>query len=115
MAKLRLCAILVLLALLAATAWASLHENLLFALPRLLKDPWAVAALAQAGAGGLWSWLWIAHRERCGRTRAVWLLGLLLLGNLAMAAYLLVQLAKLPPEARVEDLLLGPSACTLGR
>ncbi|HJU83657.1 MAG TPA: DUF1475 family protein [Holophagaceae bacterium] len=113
MKGLRLYAVFVLLALLAVGAWASFHENALEAFLRMAKDPWSVATRLDVTFGSLWFGLWIAYKEGCGRTRFVWLLGLLLLGNIAMAAYLLVQLARLPEEATVEDLLLSSAACKL--
>ncbi len=36
----------------------------------------------------------------------IWLLLILLLGNMAMASYVLIQLWKLPPDPRAADLLL---------
>ena len=53
-----------------------------------------------------WFWLWIAYKERSTVTRLVWLLLVLSLGNMAMAAYALIQIAKLPATATVEDFLL---------
>ena len=38
--------------------------------------------------------------------RLLWLVLILAMGNIAMAAYALIQLWKLPPGARIEDLLL---------
>ncbi len=111
MKGLRAYALLVLLAMLAVTTWASLHENVVAATLRLARDPWSVATLFDAYFGFLWFWLWIAYREACGWTRFVWLAAILLLGNLAMAAYLLAALARLPEGATVQDLLLGSAAC----
>ena len=38
--------------------------------------------------------------------RVGWLLGILLLGNIAMATYMLIQLFRLPLTAKMEDLLV---------
>lgn len=113
MKGLRIYALAVLLSMLGLTAWASLHEGILPAALRMMKDPWSVATLGDAYFASLWFWLWIAYKEGCGRTRFVWLAAILLFGNLAMALYLLVQLAKLPPDPKPEDLLLSSAACRL--
>lgn len=113
MKGLRAYAVLVLLAMLAATTWASLHECVVPATLRMVKDPWSVATLFDAYFGFLWFWIWIAYKEGCGITRFVWLAAILLLGNIAMALYLLVQLARLPADAKAEDLLLSSAACRL--
>lgn len=106
MRGLRIFSITVLVAMVAVTAWASLEANVLVGFQRLLADRWGVATLFDAYFGFLWFWLWIAYKEgRPGRS-LLWLLLLLTLGNLAMAAYVLVQVARLQPGEGVEALLL---------
>jgi hypothetical protein len=41
-----------------------------------------------------------------GGARVGWLIGVLLLGNIAMAVYALIQLFKVPASASIEDVLL---------
>ncbi len=106
MRGLKIFSITVLVAMVAVTAWASLEANVLVGFQRLLADRWGVATLFDAYFGFLWFWLWIAYKEgRPGRS-LLWLLLLLTLGNLAMAAYVLVQVARLQPGEGVEALLL---------
>lgn len=99
--------VLVLLAMVGVTTWASLHEGVLPATVRMLQDPWPVATLFDAYFGFLWFWLWIAATERCGWSRWLWLPAILLLGNLAMASYVLLRLARMEPQAGLRGFLLG--------
>lgn len=89
--------LLVLVAMVVVTTWAGLQENVLLAGGRLVRDPWGLATLFDAYFAFLAFWLWLAWRERSWLPRLLWLLAILALGNLAMAAYALVQLAGLPP------------------
>ena len=93
-------------AMVAVTTWASLDANVLVGFQRLLADRWGVATLFDAYFGFLWFWLWIAYKEHSPWRSLLWLLLLLALGNLAMAAYVMVQLARLKPGEGTEALLL---------
>jgi len=98
--------VMVLVAMVAVTTWASLDANVLVGFQRLLADRWGVATLFDAYFGFLWFWLWILHKEgHLGRS-LLWLLLLFALGNLAMAAYVMIQLARLKRGDGVEALLL---------
>ena len=99
-------AIAVFLAMVAVTTWASLDANVLVGFQRLLADRWGVATLFDAYFGFLWFWLWIAYKENSPWRSLLWLLLLFALGNLAMAAYVMVQLARLKPGEGIETLLL---------
>jgi hypothetical protein len=102
--------LLVLAAMVAVTTWASLDANVLVGFQRLLADRWGVATLFDAYFGFLWFWLWIAYKEGSLGRSLLWLLLLFALGNLAMAAYVLLQLARLKPGDGVERLLLRKAA-----
>lgn len=106
MRGLRIYALAVLVSMVLVTAWASLDANVLVGFQRMLADRWGLATLADAYFGFLWFWLWIAHKEASLSRSLLWLLLLLALGNLAMAAYVLVQLARLKPGDGMEALLL---------
>jgi hypothetical protein len=99
-------AIVVFAAMVAVTTWASLDANVLVGFQRLLADRWGVATLFDAYFGFLWLWLWITYKEGSPWRSLLWLLLLFALGNLAMAAYVLLQLARLKPGEGVERLLL---------
>ena len=99
-------AMVVFLAMVAVTTWASLDANVLVGFQRLLADRWGLATLADAYFGFLWFWLWIAYKEASLGRSLLWLVLLFALGNLAMAAYVMIQLARLKPGAGFETLLL---------
>jgi hypothetical protein len=99
-------AITVFVLMVAVTAWASLDANVLVGFQRLLADRWGVATLFDAYFGFLWFWLWIAYKEASLGRSLLWLLLLFTLGNLAMAAYVMIQLHRLQPGGGVEALLL---------
>lgn len=98
--------------LIGVSIWASGHIGVLASIedlgarPGSGNNPWLVATLFDAYFGFLWFWLWIAYKERSNLARVLWLLLILLLGNMAMAAYMLIQLWKLPPDPSAQDLLL---------
>lgn len=104
--RLKLCFTLILLTILAATGWAS-SELALWKTPEtLVTHPWFIATLVDTYLAFFTYWLWVAYKERSLAARLLWLLLIFGLGNIAMAAYALIQLWKLPPDAGVEDLLL---------
>lgn len=108
-------ALLVFASLLALSIWASLQVNLMVSIHDLLaapatgNNPWLLATLADAYFGFLWFWLWVLYREARWIPRFIWLVLILLLGNLAMAAYVLLTLCRLPANASLAD-LFQPSA-----
>ena len=97
---------LIIVAMLAATVQATLDRGVLEALDELWPDPWFRATLADAYFGFLTVFVWIAYRERSMIARLLWFVALMLLGNFAIAAYILVALYQLDPAASLEKLLL---------
>lgn len=97
--------------MLAVTAWASLRQPL-WAWGGLTGPdaPWTLATLADAYAGFVTFYVYVVSRERQPATRAVWLVALLLLGNIAVSFYMLRALARLPPDAPLSA--LGPGVRT---
>jgi hypothetical protein len=71
----------------------------------LLKDPWFVATLCDAYGGFLTFFIWVAWRERTLAARVGWFTAIMLLGNFAMATYVLIQLARLPHHQPLGRLL----------
>jgi len=105
-------AVLALLGLIGVSTWATGHVSIvpaivdLWSQPAAGYNPWFVATLLDAYLAFLWFWLWVAYKEHSWTARIVWLVLILGLGNMAMAAYVLLQIWKLPQAARFEDLLL---------
>ena len=110
--RMTLLALAALAALVGVSIWASSHIGIVPAIGALAADPaggthpWFVATLFDAYFGFLWFWAWIAYRETSHLARGLWLVLILGLGNIAMAAYVLLQLRTLPANATAQDLLL---------
>lgn len=98
--------IVVLLSMLAVTTWAS-RQIPLWNLPsEILTHPWFIATLFDAYWGFLTFYCWLVYKETSWLARGLWLIAILLLGNIAMAIYALIQLFKTPLHGSVEDVLL---------
>ena len=99
-------------ALIGVSVWATSKVGIVEAIGALVVDPaagthpWFIATLFDAYFGFLWFWAWIAYRETSNAVRGFWLVLILGLGNIAMAAYMLLQLRKLPAGAPAQALLL---------
>ena len=95
----------ILLAMIAVTTWAS-TEVALWETPRAVAThPWFIATLFDTYFAFLAFWLWVAWLEKTWLRRISWLVAILLLGNIAMALYLLMRLFRLPPTATMEDVI----------
>jgi hypothetical protein len=95
----------VLAAMLAVTGWASSRVALWNA-GSSLKDPWMVATLLDAYCGFLTFFAWVCWKETRAGARAAWFVLVMTLGNIAMAAYVLRELARLGPEDGMKELLV---------
>ena len=103
---LRIAFIGVLLAMLCVTGWAS-SVVALWKTPRAVAThPWFIATLFDTYFAFLTFYAWVAYKETTALARIVWLIAILLLGNIAMAIYMLNQLFRLPANATMEQLLL---------
>jgi predicted permease len=96
----------VLVTMLCVTGWASVHVPLWHTPRAVVLHPWFIATLFDAYFGFLTFYLWLAWRETRAMPRIVWLLALLALGNIAMSAYMLQLLWRLPADATMAQLLL---------
>lgn len=97
---------LILVSMLAVTGWAS-SQVALWQIPQeVLRHPWFIATLFDAYFGFLTFWLWVAYLQSTWTSRLAWLVAILLLGNIAMAVYVLIRLFRLPRNASWEQLLL---------
>jgi hypothetical protein len=79
------------------TSWASLHQPLGdFARSATFRDPWVIATLFDAYWAFLAFYVWVAWKERTLVARLLWFVSIILLGNMAMAAYMLRELFAVP-------------------
>lgn len=97
---------LALLSILGATGWAS-TQMAMWDTPRAVAThPWFIATLVDTYLAFFTFWIWVAYKERSNIMRALWLLLIFALGNIAIAGYMLIQLWRLPRDAKAADLLL---------
>ena len=95
----------ILVAMIVVTIDASLKQNLWDAWPGFTANPWAVATLFDAYFGFLTFFVWVAYKEASAARSAFWFVLIMCLGNMAMAAYVLIQLLRLKPGTPVENIL----------
>lgn len=103
---LRLFFFIVLFSMVAVTTWAG-KQVPLWELPyETWTHPWWIATLVDAYWGFLTFYCWVVYKEVSWTARIAWLVAILLLGNIAMAIYALIQLFRVPADGRIEDVLL---------
>lgn len=97
---------IVLVSMLGVTGWAS-RQCALWETPRaVVKHPWFIATLFDTYWAFLTFYCWLAYKEVTWLARFAWLIGILLLGNIIIAIYMLIQLFKVPATASIETVLL---------
>jgi hypothetical protein len=104
---LRIFFLLVLLGMLWVTGWASLSVALWKTPREVATHPWFIATLFDAYFGFLTFYCWVCWKETSWAKRSVWLVAILLLGNIAMAVYALNKLFRLSPDEGVRELLVN--------
>ena len=95
---------IVLLVMTVVTVRASLVRPV-WANGELLRDPWFIATLCDAYFAFLTFFVWVAYRENRWFSKVCWLIAILLLGNFAMATYVLIQLASLDRDQPLSTIL----------
>ena len=66
---------------------------------------WTIATLIDAYYGFVTCYVWVLWQETRALPRGAWCAGVMLLGNIAMSAYVLRQLARLRPDESMGVLL----------
>jgi hypothetical protein len=85
------------LSLVAYTTWASTRQSM-FAWGGLTTPPdnlWTIATLIDAYYGFITFYMWVLWKETRALPRTLWFVAIMALGNIAMSAYVLRQLAHL--------------------
>jgi predicted permease len=103
---LRIAFTFVLVAMLSVTSWASLKVAMWDTPRTVATHPWFIATMFDTYFGFLTFYCWVAYKETSAFARAAWLVAILLLGNIAMSIYMLIQLFRMPANAPIESLLL---------
>jgi len=104
---LRLIFSVILLTMIAVTTWATLRQPVWEwgGLTTAPDNGWTIATLFDAYFGFLTFFVWVAYKQRRWLPRIGWLIAILLLGNMAMATYVLLQLRRLPDGEPMATLL----------
>lgn len=92
------------------TVRASLQVSLWSAMPAFAASPWSMATLYDAYFGFITFFCWLAWRERSLGIKIVWFVLIMALGNIAMSAYVLLQLFGLKKEEGVGALFQQKAA-----
>ncbi len=97
----------VFLAMLICTGWASSQESLLqWGALRTGQDRyWTIATLMDAYFGFFTFYVWVLFKESRWLPRIAWFLAIMFLGNMAMSAYVLLQLIRLRPDQSASAIL----------
>jgi hypothetical protein len=102
---LRFSFIAVLGSMLWVTSWASLQVSVL-AIPRaVFTHPWFIATLFDAYFGFLTFFVWQAWKEQSLAARVLWFIDIMLLGNLAMSIYMLVELFRIKETSQLAEVI----------
>jgi hypothetical protein len=101
---LRILFMVIIASMLAITTWAGGQQSLsAFAHSATFRDPWVIATLFDAYWAFVTFYVWMAWKEQTLGARLLWFPPVMLLGNLAMSVYMLVQLFAVPPEGPLGD------------
>lgn len=98
--------------LLACTVWASTRQSV-FDWGGLVTPPdnaWTIATLCDAYYGFITFYVWVLWKETRALPRLLWFVAIMLLGNMAMSAYVLRQLARLKQDDSMALLLTARNA-----
>jgi hypothetical protein len=100
------------LSLLAYTSWASTQQPV-WEWQGLVRPPdnaWTIATLIDAYYGFVTFYVWVFYKEPRALPRLGWFVAIMLAGNMAMSAYVLLQLARLRADEPAEAILLRRNA-----
>jgi hypothetical protein len=92
--------------MIAVTVWATLEEDVIRGSFHVVSYRWGWATVADAYCGFITFFSWVAYKERTWISRGCWLIAILLLGNIAMSTYVLLQIRRLQPGQSFSSLLL---------
>jgi predicted permease len=96
---------LILFAMLSLTITATIDQNIFEAVGNIWPNWWFKATLADAYFGFLTFFVWVAYKEVDLWRKLLWFAAIMLLGNLAISAYMLLELYKVQVGDTPETLL----------
>ena len=96
---------LIFIGMLAVIITASKDQNIFEAVGNMWPNWWFKATLADAYFGFLTFSIWATYKELHLWRKLIWFASIMLLGNLAISAYILLELFKLQEKDNFETLL----------
>ena len=95
--------------LLAYTVWASTRQPVFLwgGLTQGDDRYWTIATLMDAYFGFTTFYVWVFYKERGWIARVLWFVAIMLLGNMAMASYVLLQLSRLGADEPASAILVA--------
>jgi hypothetical protein len=96
----------ILLVMLIGTIWAMSQENVFDGGGHILAYRWGLMTLFDAYFGFITFFVWVAYKEPSNLARLSWFVAIVLLGNIAMASYMLIQLFRVPADASIQSVIL---------
>jgi Protein of unknown function (DUF1475)/XK-related protein len=96
---------LILITMLVVTTWASLEESVFTAFARAIHDKWFAATLFDTYFGFLTFFLWVSYKEFTTTKKMIWFIAIMVLGNIAMSAYILLELRRLGTQFTLSRLI----------
>ena len=97
---------LILLAMLFVIITASIDQNMFEAVGKMWPNWWFKATLADAYFGFLTFSIWATYKELHLWRKLIWFASIMLLGNVAISAYMLLELFNLQAGDSFETLLI---------
>lgn len=95
-----------------AVIWASTVTPLWAIPPEVTADAWFRTTMVDIYISFLTFFCWVAYKERGWAARVGWFLGIVCLGSIAVTAYVLRELWRVPAGARIADILLRREEAT---
>ena len=96
----------VFITMVAVTSWAG-SQVALWAIPASVgAHPWFIATLFDTYWAFFTFYVWLFYKEQSWAARLLWFVAIVLMGNMAMAAYALAVLFRVPTDAEAPAVLL---------
>ena len=96
---------LILLAMLSVIITASIDQNIFEAVGKMWPNWWFKATLADAYFGFLTFSVWVIYKELHLWRKLIWFASIMILGNVAISAYIMLELFKRQEQDNFETLL----------
>lgn len=97
----------ILISMIVCTSWASMQQPIMHWRGASVGQDryWTIATLFDAYFGFLTFYVWVLFKEPRWLPRLLWFVAIMLLGNMAMASYVLLQLSCLRADQTPSEML----------